>query len=679
MADNVTRIADTLRKARPALEGRLCANCAHAVAAKDGALTCAAPNGPRCSERVKPGETCEAFTPLTGDPAAAPASEPTATAEIIPMPAPKPKKKRKPPADSGGGETIRRFVFDLPPDCPVRVLGKQGRAYYYLDASCQITSLSDKDHARLPLTSLFGGNVDYLTAWLPAVNQHGKVTGPMFESVGASLMTEASRRGLWEPRDMVRGRGMWLGPRGLVLHTGAHVDLTWQENGRWKVLTEAPGVIGDHVYPARPKIQRPADDARYPGADLFDLLKCWNWVRPVLDPLLLLGWIGTAYLSGAVQVRPMVFITGSRGTGKSTLIEAIKAILADWLQWSTDASAAYVTALLQHDALPIALDEQEAEEEGNRAKQMIELARLAYSGGQKGRGSSDQTAHSFTLRSPMLFSAVLPPAMEATDKSRFGILRLQSLPADADEPRLDTMPLGDLGRAALARLMRDQGLFEARYKQVAGALHAAGHGGRGQKTFGTLLTAAWALLGDEAVARLGLPLGPRCDDLRGLMDVRRLAETQSASDVWREALTQLITAPCDAYRGGAQTTVEQVLEAMSEQDADGNPVLSFTEAAKMLRKTGLSLVRPPARGAPIRLFIPNNHAQVRALFKGTKFYGTSADGGWRNALLLAPVGRWAYEKARVGDEAPRGIAVDVSLVLGTDAPEPAELDSEQWA
>jgi hypothetical protein len=707
MTDNVRRIGDALKGARPALGGRVCATCAHSVAGENGALTCAAPDGPHVGNRVKPGATCETYLPKTQSagpaedapfdvvpvdladaidpddrmladdvPAAVDVSQ---SAEVVSLDVAraekkKARKKKDRPAPAEGS-AVRRFVFPLPPDCGVSALGLNGRSYYYLDASRQIVTLSDKDHARLPLTALFGGNVDYLTAWLPAKNQYGIITGPQFECVGASLMTAAKDAGIWEPRDRVRGRGIWQGADGLIVHLGNHI-LT--KTGVW-----VPGLVDGHVYPARPRLMTPTSGGEFPGEAMFTYFKQWNWVRPVLDPLLLTGFMATCWLTGALPVRPPVFITGSKSVGKSTLHDAIKLFLDNWLQWITEASPAYVTGALEHDCLPVAIDEQEASEDGstNKAKQLVELARLTYSGGRKGRGSPDQSVREFTLRSPMMFSAVLPPPMEGTDKSRFAILRLRPLPLDAKEPDMNPDRLRAMGRAALSVLLRDQGQMVTRYQTIAQALRATGHDARGQKTFGTLLMGAWMLLGDEAVKRLGLPLGNNVDDLRELLDTRTLAELQSIDEIWRECLTVLLTAPCDAYRGGGQTSVEQVLEQLFEEDEDHHPLLSFKEAAKTLRKTGLALIRPTHRGGAMRLFIPNNHMQVRNLFRGTKFFGTAGDGGWRNALQLCPPGTWDFAQARIGSQSPRGIAVDVNLCLGRDRPAEAGEDmddAEGW-
>ncbi|WP_163571449.1 hypothetical protein, partial [Klebsiella pneumoniae] len=65
--------------------------------------------------------------------------------------------------------------------------------------------------------------------------------------------------------------------------------------------------------------------------DLIAAFQSWKWERPLLDPILLLGWIGAAFLGAALDWRPALFITGDYGQGKSTLQAIIKEVIGDAL------------------------------------------------------------------------------------------------------------------------------------------------------------------------------------------------------------------------------------------------------------------------------------------------------------------------------------------------------------
>jgi hypothetical protein len=696
-------IAAALSSAKPALDGPICANCAHRKRSV-GRLACGNREGPKYAESVQPADTCSAFYD-NGDAAeakrhhavvgstvggaafglaeeaaideshalAAKAAEVTA-----PEPAKKGKAAKEPgkrvakTADGGaGGGHKRTFIKALPEGCPVKPLGIMGQTYYYISARNQLEEIAAEKHGRLVLSHLFGGNVDYMSAWVPAINKQGVVTGPQYESIGASLMKICNERGLWDKRDRVRGRGCWHGDKGLIMHLGHR--LVYGSD----VLD--PGEIEGHVYPEGQKLMPPADTAAHPGADILKLFQSWNWKRAHLDPLLMLGWLTVAPLGASLKVRPMLFATGGYGTGKSTLNKAVEYLLGGWLLWSNDATSASITAALGLDCLPVAVDENENRPDSNRALQMIETARLSYSGGTKRRSDAQHKAHEFTLRSAMFFSAINPPAMELQDKSRFAILKLHKL--DMDAPRLDLQEpvLRGLGQRLLARIIADQSLFDARFNLVAEALRKAGHDSRGQDTFGTLLTAAWCALGDDAIEALALPLGKRLNELTAIMHVDDLHETAGRVENWRECLDHLVGAPVEAFRNSKRQTIGAVLDAMLEQiKAPIESGLSFQDANDLLKQTGVMLIRPKANGDPIRLFVPHTNEQVQRLFRGSKWFGIPGHGGWSMALEQAPNGLWQKDRQRV-NKATRGLSFSLDVVMEEPGAEVANgQQQETW-
>jgi hypothetical protein len=673
-------IARALDKAADDLSGACCVNCGH-VKRLPGKIVCASKDGPRRNETVQPADSCAAFEDrdqvafdkrlhLTAGDAAladgyavaiasrddslaraadADRLEATAAAGVV-TPG---KKKAKKPAP------VRRlFLKPLPENCPVRPLGRMNRTYYYLDALNQLEGLEDKEHARLPLAGLFGGNVDLLTAWIPAVNKDGVVTGPQYESVGASLMKACSDRGLWDKRDRVRGRGCWSGEDGLVLHLGNRVvagDKVHQ-----------PGELDRYVYPAAAAIMRPDEDAKHPGLDMLELFQRWNWARPHLDPLLLVGFCGAAVLGASLHWRPMVFVTGGAGRGKSTLNKAIELLLGGWLVWSNDATPAGITSTLGLDCLPVAVDENEARPDDNRARQMVELARLAASGGTKRRGSSNHEAHEFTLRSAMLFSAINPPAMEEQDRSRFAILKLDRLDGEARSLDLEPQRLKELGGRLLARLMADADMFQPRFRRVSDALRKAGHSQRGQDVFGTLLTVAWTLIGEADCDVMALPLASRVHELAALMNVDEMAETAGREDNWERCLRFLMTAPVEALRTTKTQTIGAVLDALDEHLKPGaapEDGISPGTAGNLIKQAGMKLLDPDGRGAPFRLFIPHSSEVLARVFRGSPWAGISGKGGWSDALEQAPKDLWDRRRERLNGHA-RGLSFAVSTLTG---------------
>jgi hypothetical protein len=661
-------IADALQQAKPALEGAVCANCAFR-AQHQGRLSCGLKGGPRHAETIRPAETCDAFTDAhdqrADDDGMTSAAAPPAT-----KPKDKDKVKRSPRAERGGGDgRTQSMVVPLPEDCPVKPLGHMGQTYYYLSAANQLEEVPAEKHGRLVLLHLFGGRADYMTSWLPAFNAKGVITGPKNEIIQNSLLHACYRRGLWDKRDRVRGRGCWSGETGLVMHLGRSV-----------VTPEAvhePGEIGDHVYPAGGRLLSPGDDARHPGADILAQLNTWNWRRPHLDPLLLLGWCGAGLLGASLSVRPMVYITGGHGSGKSTLNKLLELLLGKWLLWSNDATQAAVTSTLGLDCLPVA--ENESRPDSKRAEGMIELARLSYSGGTKRRGSANHEAHEFTVRSAMLFSAINPPAMEPQDKSRFAVLKLGSLDPLAPRLVLNAAMLHQLGARMLARLNADQGAFQARFDALAEALRKAGHSARGQDTFGTLLACAWTLIGDDDCDRLGLPLASRLKELTLLMRADELAETAGKAENWRECLDHLLDAPVEAWRNNKRQTIGAVLDGVLDKIKNAeNDGISFSDAVDLLKQAGVRLMKPDTASDPLRVFIPHKSEQLARLFKGSKWAGIPGEGGWSQALEQAPAQLWRREVQRV-NKPVRGLSFTISTMMEDEPPENTNPEAEAWA
>lgn len=699
--DKLAAIAGALSSAQPALAGNICANCGH-CRRQPGKLSCTLKGGPRYAETVKPGDSCDGFyadEDLAADKRAhldigmpkgatgpaveegafgaelADAAEHARMASVGLPPAEKPGRKaaRKAKGKDGGGAPPKEMLLPIPDDLPVKPLGHMDKTYYYLSAANRLDELPAKEHTRLNLAHLFGGRADYLAAWAPAYNAKGRVTGPNFEAIGYTLMHAAFQRGLWDKRDKVRGRGCWTGDAGLIMHLGNRIV------AGGKVVQ--PGELDGFLYPQGSKLPAPATDASHPGADLLHLFGGWNWVRPHLDPLLMTGFAAIAPLGAALKVRPMVFVTGGHGTGKSTLNEALKAILGEWLLWSNDATGASLTAELGADCVAVAVDENEPRPDSNRAQQMIEFARLNYSGGVKRRSDAQHNAHEFTLRSAVFFSAINRPAMEPQDRSRFGLLNLKPLDKNAAEPDLDARRLRDLGQRMLARWLLDWDRFGDRFEAVRRQLKLAGHSARGQDTFGTLLTAAWAMIGDEAVDRLGLPLGKRVSELQDLMRASELAETAGIVPNWRECLDRLIGTPVDAFRNAKRQTIGAVLEAVQLKAAnlDDPDGMGYDEADTALKQAGVKLVRPKAAGEPFRLFIPYESEQLFRLYRGSKWAGMPQAGGWAAALEQADQHLWMKDRQRVNTVA-RGLSFTVPAVMDEIPPgdEGEASDSDSW-
>ena len=180
------------------------------------------------------------------------------------------------------------------------------------------------------------------------------------------------------------------------------------------------------------------DEGSTAGELLHALFTCWRFARPMVDPMLLLGWNAAAVYGGALDYRPLVWLTGDKATGKSALQKGLGLMHGNGILQSPDATEAAVRQILGQQSLPVAIDEAEADEDNRKMLALVKLARLAAtSQGNILKGGQDHQGHEFRATSCFLFSSILIPPIPPQDKSRLAVLEMEEIPAGAREPPLD--------------------------------------------------------------------------------------------------------------------------------------------------------------------------------------------------------------------------------------------------
>ena len=571
------------------------------------------------------------------------------------------RRSADPPAQDGRGEgkdgkpvkpgKWTPNAFGLPSEkgceCPVQPLGFEGECYHLIDSSGQFRSLTASDFSHAGIQSLFAGCPHYpMWAWprygrAPAAKEGEPPPAPPIKSfeddaVRQSLFRACDRRGMFSPTDKLRGRGAWpLRGGGLVYHAGEELWIC--EAGRIKALDT--GLLQGHLYARHPSLPAPWPEditpELNPAGKLLETFRKWNFERPLVDPVLLLGWIGVAFLGAALRWRSAVLLLGDRETGKSTLQKALYDLFGDALYRSGNTTAAGIYQHMAHDARPIAVDEAEPDET-KKMQGLIELMRVAASGALMQRGGQSGTPIEYQLNSAFLFSAINNPLTSAQDMSRVAVLRLRRL--DPSQERPEPIDADTCGRLLLAQLMRQWPRFEATFGAYRDALRGGGHNNRGQDTYGTLLAAADIMLGPELGDLHGVELSDNLGWWTEHLSADALPEVEDAKPNWRACLEALLTAQVDAWRNGARQTVGKCLYDLAQKSPDpnnGNFEYTLDAAKSDLELTGLCLV-PAGTVAPaddgIVLAIPNAGPQVAKLFSGTPW----AAGSWKDALRQCP-------------------------------------------
>jgi len=555
-----------------------------------------------------------------------------------------------------------------PLDAPVVPLGASSgldgsQRCYYLNTNGEIVSLeAGNKHGKNNLVHLFGAKARFLESqwpqWSKPVKQQingkwvevepSRIVGFDQAKASRAMIMECSRRGIFDPAGRLRGRGAHRLPGGgLVIHYGDELGvLAPKVNGAGlKALAwHDTGLHDRFVYPAGVPLPRPWSSSTGPAAaiKISELLRTWHWKRPALDPVLLLGAIGQGYIGGALPWRSNVWITGGRGTGKSTLNGRpdedqgiIAQLYGDALFRTGNTSAAAIRQSLKNSTVPVMIDEAEASGDNRKITEVVELARVASSGDKMHRGGQDHSAHEFTLQSPFWFSSINMPPLEGSDRSRLAILELRPFRAGVTPPDFGRYNFEDLGRQ-LHRRMIDAWPILAECKSLYHkALAAAGHDGRACDQFGTLLACAWVLLNDE------LPDEDEVHEWATLCAPQRLSEVSDAISDEEACVNRLMTELVQPRGRDSREAVSELLGRWLQSRTSQLAAVAGEDKGLYLEQLGLKVVNPKHKGdgkwgaesfmpyaAPGFVAVANAHRQLDQIFSGSRWQG----GTWRQTL-----------------------------------------------
>ncbi|MBL4768105.1 MAG: hypothetical protein JKY94_10385 [Rhodobacteraceae bacterium] len=556
------------------------------------------------------------------------------------------KSYKDPPSEQARGEFLAGqwpgYPYgQMPPECPIAVHGHKMGVVYVTDAAGQLIEL-DKGDA-VSTCRLFGKFQNFpewaFPRWGKSIKdpESGKMLPPRingleFQKLYRCLVAEGDRQGLFDPSKQHRGRGGWVDTDGNFLwHSGEYL----YSIKKGKLVNARPGGHMGYLYTVQPANIAPWQEAvpraESPARELLKDFGTWNWERPYLDPILLVGWMVTALMGGALPWRPIIFTTGGAGVGKSTLHGIIEAVLDSAVMATSDTTAAGIYQNIKQDSTGVIVDEFEAAANMAKRQPVIDLARIAASGASMFRGGADHTGTTFEVRCSFMFSAINQPAMGSADKSRMVVLNLGRLEVEGFEGS-DFVYSPDQGRMLLRQVMDGWKDFSERllpdYQRI---LRKVGFNERQVDTYGTLLAAAELALGPEALEEAGLPVTDE-RALGALIEVATKAERIAQKENWHKCLEILLDCPIDAYKGGERPTVGGVLAELTEIPSP--LVTDIANTRGRLALAGLALKEPgKIEGAEgFALCVPGSGVQLDKVFTGSNYHGEV----WNTALKQGP-------------------------------------------
>ena len=394
--------------------------------------------------------------------------------------------------------------------------------------------------------------------------------------------------------------------------------------------------------------------------DFFDFLHRWRYGH-VEDPRVLLGWIGCAYLAGALKWRPHIWISGDSSMGKSTLESLVRALLGRAALSVADSTKAYIAQRLKSAARPVLLDEFERDVDPSRQKAIVELATLASREGQAGlgRGSPDGSTRDYMIRACFYFSSIVRAPLRAQERSRIHVVDLQPLgSASVADIRAVNAGVEKFGQGFPARLRARAHAgfwrFQANERVFAEAIQEVWlRGGRIADQMGTLLSMSHMMLSDrpvtldQAKGLLGNFEGVK-DDLVGRPD------ESEAQHCIAHLLSTTLTLEIEPRRQ-TKTISEIVNDVRRLQAVDGAIFQGSLHAE--LKRRGIAIVASESNGEQT-LVVGNNHRSLHALYDGTRWNG----GAWAHILRRLPGASATKNAVRFAGFQERGTLIPLSAL-----------------
>jgi putative DNA primase/helicase len=295
-------------------------------------------------------------------------------------------------------------------------MGQSGDAFAYRVASGELVILSRSRHTSVCLVSL--APIAYWETNFPT-------------KVGVNWLAAAShlfdlQRSIppFSP-DRVRGRGAWIDDERTVLHLGDRLLIDGQPAPLQHPQT---AFLYDRRPPLRDLGPEPLADAT--GLQVLEFIRGAGWRDP-LDHLLVAGAIVLGPVGNALRLRPQLVVTAPRGAGKTEgVLKPAEALMGgpEMVLFAKGWTASAVRQSLTGDVLPVICDEWEnAAKTPQRRDEWGELLRVAYDGGECGRGTAHQQAVRQRVSSAFILAGINVEGMDDASRSRGVIVQKAAL------------------------------------------------------------------------------------------------------------------------------------------------------------------------------------------------------------------------------------------------------------
>lgn len=239
---------------------------------------------------------------------------------------------------------------------------------------------------------------------------------------GTNLMKRGLKKGRYELSN-VRSSGVWEDSGKYYYHNGFTLYDGKKEVDIFAGNLDKHYVMGKSCH-ALDKKQQLTEAERANLLEIFGTIS----TKTQQHGLLLLGWLVTAPIAGALPWRPHIWLTGESSQGKSWTMENIMGVVLNGfcIRPQGDSTEAGIRQAVGNQALPLIFDEFETDDirTSNRTEGVISLARQAStpSDGDIMRGTTTGSAMTFSPNFAMCVAGINPNLSHKQDKNRWTVI-----------------------------------------------------------------------------------------------------------------------------------------------------------------------------------------------------------------------------------------------------------------
>lgn len=298
-------------------------------------------------------------------------------------------------------KAIEQLEFSEEEFSNLTCLGHNEGVYFYISSeNQQIVGLNYSQHNKQGLRRLFANDNYWLKNYGIESDDSIKVSWDMAIS---DLMAKCHKRGIFDPTK-VRGVGVWQDGDKYVINDGEKVI---NENEETAYNYQKTLKVDYGFRPINPD-------------DMVQLLSAFKSLeyKNEKDYFYLAAWYIQAQIFAVLPWRFHIWVTGSAGAGKSTILKWLHSLSMNNVL-TNNTTAAGLRQEIKSNACSVIYDEAEATEE--RTKQVIALAREMSSNGdyKSLRGTVNGNSISHNTQCVFCFGSVQIDLTKQTDKSRF--------------------------------------------------------------------------------------------------------------------------------------------------------------------------------------------------------------------------------------------------------------------